>query len=168
MDAQTYLMHQFSRVRFLVDATLAGLTDEQLNWIPPGTANPIGLTALHMLASEDKFISILRGKDRLWQTQNWSGTFNLAEPPGFGQDWTDLRQTTLTVETLLAYQVVLRVETDFYLEALTPEALEFPVKFQTGHDRVVDVLTLLISHTMIHVGEIAALKGVYGVKGLPF
>lgn len=168
MDAKTYLTHQVTRIRFLVDSALAGLTNEQLTWIPPGTANPIGLTALHMLASEDHFISILRGKEHLWHTQNWSGTFNLAEPPGFGQDWTVLRQATLTVETLLAYQVVLRVEMDFYLDALTPEALELPVKFQTGHDRVVDVLTLLVSHTMIHAGEIAALKGVYGVKGLPF
>jgi hypothetical protein len=168
MDAKEYLTHQIASLRNLVDAALAGLTNEQLTWIPPGTANPIGLTALHMLASEDKFISLLRGKERLWQTQNWSGTFNLAEPPDFGRDWTVLRHATLTVESILGYQVVVRVETDFYLDALTPEALEFPIKFFTDHDRAVDVLALLITHTLIHAGEIAALKGVYGVKGLPF
>jgi hypothetical protein len=168
MDAKTYLTYQFASLRYLVDAALSGLTHEQLTWIPPGTANPIGLTALHMLATEDKYLSLLRGKEQLWHTQNWSGTFNLAEPPGFGLDWTVSRQATLTVETILAYQVVLRVEMDFYLDALAPEALEFPVKFQTDHDRVVDVLTLLVSHALIHAGEIAALKGVYGVKGLPF
>jgi hypothetical protein len=168
MDAKTYITCQFASLRGLVDAALAGLTNEQLTWIPPGTANPIGLTALHMLASEDKFIALLRGKERLWQIQNWSGTFNLAEPPGFGGDWTLLRHATLTVEHLLAYQVVVRVETDFYLDALTPEALEFPVKLFTEHDKAADVLALLISHTLVHAGELAALKGVNGVKGLPF
>jgi hypothetical protein len=77
MDAKAYLTHQFASLRYFVDIALAGLTDEQLTWIPPGTANSIGLTALHMLA-------------------------------------------------------------------------------------------LLISHTLLHAGEIAALKGVNGVKGLPF
>jgi len=168
MDAKTYLTHQIASLRNLVDAALTGLTNEQLTWIPPGTANPIGLTALHMLASEDKFIALLRGKERLWQTQNWSGTFNLAEPSDFGGDWTVLRHATLTAESILGYQVVVRVETDFYLDALTPEALESPIKFPTDHDRVVDVLALLISHTLIHAGEIAALKGVYGVKGLSY
>jgi hypothetical protein len=35
-------------------------------------------------------------------------------------------------------------------------------------NRVVDERTLFFSHMMIHVGEIAALKGVEGVKGFPF
>ncbi len=168
MDAKTYLTYQFASLRYLVDAALAGLTHEQLTWIPPGTANSIGLTALHMLATEDKYIALLRGKERLWQIQNWNSTFNLAEPPGFGGDWTVLRHATLTIEMLLAYQVVVRVETDFYLDALTPEALDFPVKLFTDHDKAADMLALLISHTLLHAGEIAAIKGVYGVKGLPF
>jgi hypothetical protein len=168
MDAKTYLTYQFTSLRYFVDIALAGLTNEQLTWVPPGTANSIGLTALHMLATEDKYLSLLRGKERLWQTQNWNGTFNLAEPPGFGGDWKVLRQAALSVENILAYQVVVRVETDFYLDTLTPEGLEFPVKLFTEHDRAVDVLALIISHTLLHAGEIAALKGVNGVKGLPF
>jgi hypothetical protein len=30
------------------------------------------------------------------------------------------------------------------------------------------VLALLVSHSFLHAGETAALKGVNGVKGLPF
>jgi len=168
MDAKTYLVRQIASLRDLVDAALEGLTDEQLTWIPPGLANPIGLTALHMLASEDHFISILRGKPRLWQSQGWSATFNLVEPPGFGQDWTVLRNATLTVEALLAYRVVVRVEMDFYLETLTPEAFDQTVKFLSDNDSAADVLALLVGHALMHAGEIAALKGVYGVKGLPY
>lgn len=56
MDVKTYLMRQIAGMHDLVDAAFEGLTDEQLTWIPPGTANPIGLTALHLLSSEDHFI----------------------------------------------------------------------------------------------------------------
>jgi hypothetical protein len=168
MDVKTYLMRQIAGMHDLVDAAFEGLTDEQLTWIPPGTANPIGLTALHLLSSEDHFISILTGKPRLWQSQGWSATFNLVEPPGFGQDWTVLRNATLTVEALLAYRVVVRVEMDFYLETLTPEVFDQTVKFLSDNDSAADVLALLVGHALMHAGEIAALKGVYGVKGLPY
>jgi len=168
MDVKTYLGRQVAWTHRLVDDALAGLTDEQLTWIPPGQANPIGLTALHLLASEDHYISLLTGKPVLWQFQGWSTTFNLAEPPGFGQDWTLFRHATLRVESLLAYQVVVRVEVEFFLDALTPETLDRKVKFFTDNDPVAEVLALLVGHSVFHAGEIAALKGVYGVKGLAY
>jgi hypothetical protein len=33
---------------------------------------------------------------------------------------------------------------------------------------VADVLAALVRHTMLHLGEIAALKGMQGARGLPF
>lgn len=168
MDAKTYLIQQMTGVHRIVDDVLAGITDEQLTWIPPGMANPIGLTALHMLSSEDYFISVLRGKARLWEGQGWNRTFNLSEPPGYGQDWTVLRQAALTVETLLAYQVVVRVEMEYLLDSLTPESLEATFQCITEHDSAAELLALLVGHTCLHAGEMTALKGVYGVKGLAY
>lgn len=168
MDVKTYIMRQISGMQELVDDAFQGLTDEQLAWIPPGTANPIGLTALHLLSSMDFFLSLLSGKPRLWETQGWGAKFNLTEPPGYGDDWTAFRHATLTVEGLLAYRVVVYAELDFYLDALTPEELDRTVKLFTDHDPVAAVLALLIGHALTHAGEIAALKGVYGVKGLPY
>jgi hypothetical protein len=168
MDVKNYLILQASSMRELEDATFQGLTDEQLGWIPPGTANPIGLTALHMISSMDYFLSVLTGKPRLWDAQGWKGQFNLAEPPGYGDDWSTFRHGTVTVEGLKSYQVVVRVELDFYLQALTPEELDRRVKFFSDSDPVAAVVALLFGHWMLHAGEIAALKGVYGTKGLPF
>jgi uncharacterized damage-inducible protein DinB len=74
----------------------------------------------------------------------------------------------VTVEGLKAYQVVVRVELDFYLDALTPEELDRRVKFWTESDPVAAVLALLFGHWTLHLGEMAALKGVFGSKGLPF
>ena len=168
MEVINYLKLQASSMQELVDAAFQGLTDEQLTWIPPGAANPIGLTALHMISSTDYFLSILTGKPRLWEAQGWKGQFNLAEPPGYGDDWTAFRHGTVTVEGLKSYLVVVRVELDFYLQALTPEGLDRPVKLWTDNDPAAAVLALLFGHMMLHAGEMAALKGVYGGKGLPF
>ena len=47
------------------DSVTADLTDEQLDWTPPGTANPVGATLLHAVASEDMFVHVvLQGKPR--------------------------------------------------------------------------------------------------------
>jgi hypothetical protein len=168
MNAKTYLLKQIAGTYGLLDSALEGLTAEQLPWIPPGTANPIGLTIVHALSSEDMFISILCGKAQVWQTQSWGKKFNLSEPPGYGQDWTVYRNAKLTVESLLAYREAVRLETKVYLDALTAKELDRSVKIFGGSQLAADVLVLCCDHLLEHAGEIAALKGVYGAKGLPF
>ena len=168
MDVKTYLLKQITGTYDSLDSALEGLTAEQLPWNPPGTANPIGLTIVHALSSEDMFISALCGKTQVWQAQAWAEKFNLTEPPGYGQDWTVYRNAKLSLESLLAYRDAVRVETRVYLEGLMPEELDRSVKIFGGSQPAADVLVLLIEHLLTHAGEIAALKGVYGVKGLPY
>jgi uncharacterized damage-inducible protein DinB len=168
MDAKTYFLKQIAGTYDLLDSALEGLTAEQLPWIPPGTANPIGLTIVHALSSEDMFISILCGKSQVWQTQGWAEKFNLSEPPGYGQDWTVYRNAKLTVESLLAYREAVRLKTKAYLDTLTSEGLDRSIEIFGETSLVADVLVLCCNHLLEHTGEIAALKGVYGAKGLPF
>jgi uncharacterized damage-inducible protein DinB len=168
MNAKTYLLKQFAGVYGLLDSALEGLTNEQLPWIPPGTANPIGLTIVHALSSEDMFISVLGGKTKAWQTQGWGEKFNLSEPPGYGQDWTVYRNAKLTVKSLLAYRDAVRLETKAYLDTLTAKELDRSVKIFGGSQLAADILGLCCNHLLEHTGEIAALKGVYGAQGLPF
>jgi hypothetical protein len=168
LDAKTYILKQIQETYGLLDSTLEGVTAEQLSWLPAGTANPIGLTIVHALSSEDMFISILCSKAQVWQTQGWGSKFNLSEPPGYGQDWTVYRNAQLTVEALLTYRDTVRAETHAYLKALTAEELDRSVQIFGGSSMVADVLVRLCEHLQFHAGEIAALKGVYGVKGLPF
>lgn len=168
MEIKTYLLRQFTSQRQLVDSALQGLTDEQLTWLPPGTANPIGVIILHMLASEDYFISLLTGKDCLWESQKWAEKFNLAKPPDIGEDWSVYRSGTITLDLLLSFRDAVRKATDSYFETVTSAELDRTIKFFTDNDPVADVLILLDGHNLTHAGEIAALKGVYGVKGLPY
>lgn len=56
--------------------------------------------------------------------------------------------------------------TDAFLATLTAEALDRKVKFAGGERTVADMLILSASQSLGHIGEIAALKGVQGVKGM--
>jgi len=53
------------------------------------------------------------------------------------------------------------------LAVLTPEELDRTVDFAGGPRTVADMLLLSAPQSLSHTGEIAALKGIQGVKGLP-
>ena len=169
MNTIDYIQRQFDALRRQTNATLADLTDEQLNWAPPGLTNKIGVTLLHAVAGEDMMIHAwLQGKPALWETQGWGTRIGVATPPGGGGGWDEACWATLKLASLMAYQEAVCEATSAYLAALTPEELDRTVQL-FGSDRpAADVLVLVENHVLGHLGEIAALKGIQGVKGLPF
>lgn len=170
MDVIAYIQQQIAGARRLFDAAMQNTTDEQLNWQPPAaTVNPISVTALHVLGSEDAFIQqILLGQPRLWDSGGWASKIGVAEPPGRGGGWDEVRNATIAVDAVLAYQAALRAATDAYLAALTAEELERPVHVMGSERPAATILILLAHHACSHAGEIATVKGMQGIKGLPF
>ena len=82
MDARDYIHRQIAAARRLSDGIIKETTDEQFNWAPPGTVNPIGATLVHMLAAEDRFIQMaLLGAPTLWERGGWSEKIGLTAPP---------------------------------------------------------------------------------------
>ncbi|MGE3909605.1 MAG: DinB family protein [Chloroflexota bacterium] len=168
MDTITFVRHQVGAVRRLHDAVVEGLADEHLRWQPPGTANQVGVTWLHLLTTEDSFMQrVMQGGERLWDTGGWEARLS-AIVPARGKSWDDVVRSALRVEDLLAYSAAVRAATDRYLDALTPADLDREYLFNGEMTAGGIVLTRYVSHTIGHVGEIAALKGVQGIKGLPF
>ncbi len=169
MDAVEFVRCQLASARRLGDAIIGGTSDEQFNWLPPGTANSIKASFIHLIVSEDSFVQdVIQGRSRIWEAEGWAEKIGLPFPPGRGRGWEEIRAPTLALAPVLAYQQAVRAATDAYLASLTPEELDRPVAFFNGQRPVADVLALLVSHMLGHFGEIAALKGVQGVKGLPF
>ncbi len=169
MDAKEYIQRQLATVRRVCDAALTDLTDEQLNWTPPGTPNPIGAVLIHILAAEDRFIqAVLQGKPLVWQTEAWAERVGLKSLPGYGQGWEESKQTPLQLAPLLDYRASVRAATDAYIAGLTPAELEREVELIGSARPVADALAIMVVHIASHSGEIAALKGVQGLKGLPF
>jgi hypothetical protein len=169
MEARDYIQRQLAIMRRLSDAVLADTTDEQLNWTPPGLANPIRAPLVHLSVSEDRFIqTIIQGKTTIWESKGWGEKLGLAFGPGARMDWEKTKATTLTLAPVLDYAAAVRAATDAYVATVTPEELERTVPFIGGEKPVADVLAQLVIHYSGHIGEIAALKGIQGVKGIPF
>lgn len=167
MDAPDLIRHQLRSMRRFVDGILNGLTDEQLNWRPPGTANPIGVSWLHLLTIEDEFIqTTFQGKPRLWESQDWTAK-TCIHPRASDESWDRVKQTQFTVAPLQAYGTAVREATDAYLGTVTPEELDRVVLANTVEMPVAVLLTMVVCHTAGHAGDIAAIKGIQGLKGLP-
>ena len=168
MDTKTYLRKQIKSMWYLQDSVLKNLTDEQLAVKPPGTTSPIGVIWLHMANGEDNFVSTIMEQPSLWKSCGWNEHFGLEKAPNIGEDWTEYQDVVLTVELLQAYSYAVRAQTETCLESTTDDNLDETVKFFTDSDPKANVWVLLVGHTLVHSGEIAAIVGVLGGKGLPF
>jgi hypothetical protein len=169
MNATQYVRQQVAEARGLCDAAMAGVADEQFNWLPPGTMNPIKSVLLHTVAGEDLFFqSLLQDRPPLWATGGWPERIGVEQAPGGGVGWEEARATTLEVAAVQAYAEAVCRESSTYLVGLTDEELDRPVNFFGQDSRVAGVLAIYVAHTAGHAGEIAAVKGLQGMQGLPF
>jgi DinB superfamily len=169
MDAKTYIQQQMANVRRHVDAVVKDTTDEQFNWLPPGTINPISAILVHVLAGEDYFIqTVLQGKPRCWEAEGWGRKIGIQAPPEPGRGWDEFKTIKISVAPVLAYEQSIRVATDIYLADFSVEELNRQVNFAGNVLPAAEVLMTLVVHIASHAGEIAAVKGMQGIKGLPF
>jgi uncharacterized damage-inducible protein DinB len=167
MDTKTYIQQQIARARHWSDLATQDLTSEVLNWLPPGTVNPISAILLHMVFAEDHFIqTILQGTARCWDHQDRSREIGIRTPPGGPEGWDEFKTTHINLAAVQAYEQTVRAATDAYLARLTVEELERQVDYFGNTVPVAYVLMTLVVHTASHAGEIAALKGTQGVQGL--
>ena len=169
MDVVEYIRAQVGALRRLSNGALEGLTDEQFNWIPPGSANSIKASLIHLVSGEDMHVQrVLQGKPLLWDSEGWNERIGVMTRPGRDQGWDDIKERTLAFGPVLEYAQAVHAATDEYLGRLTPDELERTVEFFIPGARVATVLSMLVVHVAGHSGEIAALRGMQGVNGLPF
>ena len=57
MDPVTLVRSQYKGAHDLLEATMKDVTDEQAHWAPPGIANPLGATYVHVVGAEDFLLS---------------------------------------------------------------------------------------------------------------
>ena len=167
MDAKTYLESQLESMWHLQDAALKGLTDEILMKRPSGTVSPIGVIWLHMATAQDNFTATLSGQLPVWRS-GWSHEFGIDHAPDIGEDWTSFNDLDLKAALLRDYSQAVRQFTRETLAETDARSLDETVRMFTEQDPKADVWVLMIGHTLLHSGEIAALKGMFGGQGLLF
>jgi hypothetical protein len=177
MDSITLLREQLKTAHWVLDGTMADVTPEQMQWIPPGVANPLGASYAHTITSEDMIINgMLKGAAPMFAT-TWAGKTGSNEPmPLPGPDWEKYGTWARSVQVDLAatreYAQAVYANSDEYLATLTPDALDTPMDLTglgLGHVNLGWVIsTLLVGHVNNLAGEISCLKGIQGAKGYPF
>jgi hypothetical protein len=167
MDLIDYIRREQAGMRRMVEMTLKEMTPDLFNWASPGTANTISATFLHFINVEDNFVQkIIQGKPSVWESENWSQKTGVEKPPSIGEDWSSFKHRAVAIQPSLDYKSAVWAATDAYMAALTNAELDRKVKFAGGERTVAEMLMLANSQAHGHAGEIAALKGVQGAKGL--
>jgi hypothetical protein len=156
-----------TRAQETLDLALGDAPAEVLNQVPPGTANPIGAIVAHAVFNLDTFYNVgLLGQAHLLTTGGYADQLGLPGPDTL--DWDVLKAARWEMPALRGYAQAVAATAGAYLAALTEAELGQTVSL-FGHEMTVtDVLALAAWHTALHAGEIAALRGVGGARGLPF
>lgn len=173
--ASQILLNQLKAVHGVLEQTMDGVTDEVAHFMPPGTANPIAGTYAHVVFSEDYFVhGFLQNKKPLFETQFEGKTGASELQPS---EWENaypkwLKEVRLDVKQFREYAKAVYAASEEYVASLSDEDLEKDVDmsaFGMGTKKTHDFIANLMSgHAYSIMGEIAALKGIQGLKGYPF
>lgn len=157
--------HQMARA--IIGDMGPGLINQK---VAGSTINQAGTIFAHAVLSEDMFIqAIAKGGPTLRVSGGWDAKWGMAIPqrPVQTVEWDE--GMTLNLETFMPYVDEVFAATDAYFATLSDSELDREVTAMGRAQPLGELLaTLGVFHMGEHLGEIAALKGVMGVKGLPF
>lgn len=166
MQATELLRSQFNQVHQFLDMTIGDCTQEVLDHKEDGwTIEPIGALYAHIAAAEDSIVNgLVRGTTPVLMRDGWSEKTGITNPQEhLGSDY------KANMPVLKAYAAAVFKETDDFLANATEAELTKEVDTPLGKMPAITFLANIgLTHCPGHWGEIAALKGVQGLKGLPF
>jgi uncharacterized damage-inducible protein DinB len=166
MELKEYLTGEMENVARLLGIALQDLDDEVANWQPGGTANSIASILAHVTEIQDRSINVtLRGGQTVFEAGGWAGRTGIPEDASkiWEPGW------TLNVEAFSEYQAALAASTVDFMSGLTEADLDREVAYGQGPRPAGWLLrNIVFHHSLYHSGEIFTLKGLRGLKGLPF
>src|SRR5262245_23288177 len=170
MKTQALLRQQLTGYHDLLEQTIADCAQSTLDHNPAGaTITNIGSIYAHTVFSEDNILhGMLQGKAPIYRAQGWASRTRLEmpEPGEFSPEWA--RGVKLDLAMFREYARDVYAATDAYIAGLSDADLDRKVQTGfVGEQTVAFVMSNVLGwHAAQHTGEIAALKGVQGLKGL--
>lgn len=169
MDARDLLRAQFAWAHQLLDGTLSDCSQETADHRGEGWAiSPISAVYAHIAMTQDGIVhGLVQGRPTVLESEGWDAKLGLdAAGPRDASAWADKRFDLATVRD---YVAAVQAATDAFLADAPDEVLERSMGTPMGEQRAIDMLANVgVVHVASHWGEIAALRGVQGEKGLPF
>ncbi|MEX2229255.1 MAG: DinB family protein [Dehalococcoidia bacterium] len=167
-DARELLGIQFRRGHDLLEATIADCPPALLSHqFAGGTITPIAVIYAHALLSEDALVTRAVGDGQtVFAREGWSERLGFAEAAAFqAADW---RDRAIDMPAFRDYAASVYRATGDLLAAATDETLSRNVGRNQPMTAIEFLAQIGVLHVAEHWGEIAALKGVLGARGLAF
>lgn len=144
----------------------AGLSDEQLHFVPEGQSHSVAWCMWHAARIEDLFFQqIFQGQRSEWETGGWAAKTGLPEK-GFGTGQSNEEAATVRIGDLAAfqgYQARVAERSAEYLATLSDADLSREVKLGERTETLGESINLhLVIHLNGHRGEVNLLRGMMG------
>lgn len=172
MDAASIIRGQLTQTHGFTEQALADLSADELCRRADGAIQSIAAIYLHAAQSEDYLVNAsLRGLPLLFERDGWAAKFGCDLPEETGlSDALSAAMPAADMAALRAYAQQVYAATDDYLGGLSDTDLDGTTTFgPVGEMRIGAFLgNVVVWHAIQHSGEICALKGLLGKRGLPF
>lgn len=173
MNTVQLIRDQIKTAHDWLEGTMADVTPQMANFVPPGQAHSVGTRYAHAIVAEDTSThSMLQGGAPLY-TSTFAGKTGVADPPsawGSKLEWAQNEKVDLGA--LRQYAQAVYKATDDYVASLKEADLEKEVDLtQVGFGKWsvgAFLITFVLGHARDIMGEISAIKGVQGARGYPF
>lgn len=148
------------------EGTVADVTAEHANWWPPGKANSIGATYLHVVINTDVEVRRLVF-DRTPLVEDVFGG-EVGQPGAYEPEHFDrwVRHADVDWERLREYGKAVHADLEQWVDELTIEHLEKPIDMTRADLGIWEGREMIDlhghHHVRLHGGEIAVLKGLQG------
>lgn len=171
MDRAAMLCEQLATAHRTFDLVTEDVGERQLHVGPPGTANPLGERIAHVVLVDDAIAhGLLQGKAPLMET-SWKGRTGVSDPR-FQSEAEWARTVRVDLAKLRPYQRAAFTASEDWVSTLPDAELDRVIDLtEQGFGKVSvawAIARLLIAHCYELIGEIGVLKGIQGVRGLPY
>jgi uncharacterized damage-inducible protein DinB len=161
MDAKQMVLASLKQTRSYLDRSLAGLTQEDIDWRPGEHCNSIAFILWHVARVEDYFFTrVLQRKTALYEADGWMEKLGTPPDSGYGYTMEQLKSWPVPkLENLRGYADAVRQSTLAYIEQLTPEKMLELVRADRPPDTIGQVLIRICTEIALHTGQIDYLHG---------
>lgn len=162
------LKNAFDTVHMVYNAVTTDLTNEAARYVVPGGTLPNAAAIIaHTLWGEDMVVNAALERPTLLESGRFAPSGMLSPMNAMTPEF--LAQS-FDLQGLREYADAVFANTASGLETITPAALDrmLPTPLGTEMDAASFMASFGVVHVGVHTGDISALKGAQGLRGLPF
>jgi hypothetical protein len=170
MNAQQAVKDQLAFWHGIGNSVLGDCADALNKRVDNAKVGSISSIYAHMVFAEDNIVNgMIQGKPSIYASGGWEAKTGVKSPDGPMQNADWAAGVNMDLAKFQDYAKEVFANTDAFLAGLSDAELERKIQGPVGETTVGwFVVNILATHFPQHLGEIAALKGVHGLKGLPF